>query len=79
MPIEPAPANHLADRFRERRLDGHPRRRSLYEALSGQRPFTGASTPDVLYAIVHHTAPPLPDQVPLSLRDILEKVLLLAG
>jgi serine/threonine protein kinase/Tol biopolymer transport system component len=47
----------------------------LYEVLAGQRPFNGTSSPDVLYAIVHHPAPPLPDHVPLALCRILEKAL----
>ena len=47
----------------------------LYEMLAGQRPFNGTSSPDVLYAIVHHPAPPLPDHVPLALRTILERAL----
>ena len=40
----------------------------LYEALAGKRPFPGASIPDVLHAIVHQPAAPLPDSVPLPLR-----------
>src|SRR5262245_19692786 len=47
----------------------------LYEALAGKRPFAGASAPDVLYAIVHSSPAPLPDQVPLRLRSMLEKAL----
>ena len=47
----------------------------LYEGLAGQRPFSGTSAPDVLYAIVHHPVPPLSDQVPLALRTILERAL----
>ena len=47
----------------------------LYEALAGQRPFTGASHPDVLHAILHRAAGPLPEEVPLPLRMIVEKAL----
>jgi serine/threonine protein kinase len=47
----------------------------LYEVLAGQRPFSGTSTPDVLYAIVHHAVPALPDHVPLAVRRILERAL----
>jgi serine/threonine protein kinase len=31
----------------------------LYELLSGKRPFDGASSVDVLYAVLHHDPPPL--------------------
>ena len=47
----------------------------LYEVLAGQRPFTGASYPDVLHAIIHRPAGPLPEEVPLALRMVVEKAL----
>jgi serine/threonine protein kinase len=47
----------------------------LYEALAGRRPFTGASDLDVLHAIVHRPAEPLPIDVPLPLRTVVEKAL----
>jgi len=47
----------------------------LYEVLAGQRPFTGASDPDVLHAIIHRPAGSLPEDVPLSLRMVVEKAL----
>lgn len=47
----------------------------LYEVLAGQRPFTGASDPDVLHAIIHRPAGPLPEEVPLPLRMVVEKAL----
>jgi eukaryotic-like serine/threonine-protein kinase len=47
----------------------------LYEGLAGQRPFAGASTPDLLHAIVHQPVPPLPEEVPRALRGFLEKAL----
>jgi Tol biopolymer transport system component len=47
----------------------------LYEALAGQRPFAGASDVDVLAAIIHRPAAPLPDGVPLPLRMAVEKAL----
>jgi eukaryotic-like serine/threonine-protein kinase len=47
----------------------------LYEVLAGQRPFAGASHPDVVHAILHIPARPLPDEVPLPLRTIVEKAL----
>jgi serine/threonine protein kinase len=47
----------------------------LYEALAGERPFTGAFPPDILHAILHRPAKPLPEEVPLPLRMIVEKAL----
>ncbi len=47
----------------------------LYEALARQRPFRGASDPDVLYSILHQAASPLPDEVPVPLRMVVEKAL----
>jgi len=47
----------------------------LFEALSGQRPFSGVSDLDVLHAIVHGPAGSLPEDVPASLRTVVEKAL----
>jgi len=47
----------------------------LYEALAGRRPFTGASDLDVVHAIAHRAPDPLPDDVPLPLRMVVEKAL----
>jgi eukaryotic-like serine/threonine-protein kinase len=47
----------------------------LHEALAGQRPFTGASDLELLHAIIHGPAGPLPTDVPLPLRMIVEKAL----
>ena len=47
----------------------------LYEALSEHRPFAGASHPDVLHAILHLPAAPLPEELPLPLRMVVEKAL----
>ena len=47
----------------------------LYEALTGRRPFTGASDLDVVHAIAHRAADPLPDDLPLPLRMVVEKAL----
>jgi serine/threonine protein kinase/Tol biopolymer transport system component len=47
----------------------------LFEALARRRPFSGPSVPDVLHAIMHSPAPPLPDEVPPSLRVIVEKAI----
>ena len=41
--------------------------------LAGRRPFTGASDGDVLHAVVHRAAEPLPENVPLPLRMMVEK------
>lgn len=47
----------------------------LYETLSGQRPFTGATDLEVLQNILHTTPQPLPHSVPAELRSIVEKAL----
>jgi Tol biopolymer transport system component len=47
----------------------------LYEALSGRRPFAGASDLEVLQAIIHRPADPLPPTLPTALRTIVEKAL----
>ncbi|MBI3265179.1 MAG: serine/threonine-protein kinase, partial [Acidobacteria bacterium] len=47
----------------------------LYEVLAGRRPFTGASDLDIVHAVVHRTAEPLPEDVPLPLRMVVEKAL----
>jgi serine/threonine protein kinase len=47
----------------------------LFEVLAGQRPFTGVSDLDVLQAIVHRPAGPLPEEVPLAVRIVVEKAL----
>src|SRR5882672_1294975 len=47
----------------------------LYEMLAGRRPFTGASDLDVLHAVAHRAAEPLPEDVPLPLRMVVEKAL----
>jgi eukaryotic-like serine/threonine-protein kinase len=47
----------------------------LYELLSGRRPFTGTADLDVLHAVVHSSAEPLPSEVPLALRAVVEKAL----
>ena len=47
----------------------------LYEALAGRRPFVGASDLDVVRAIVHRQADPLPEELPLALRTVVEKAL----
>jgi eukaryotic-like serine/threonine-protein kinase len=47
----------------------------LYEALAGRRPFGGASEPDVLHAIIHRPPGPLPEEVPVALRMVVDKAL----
>ena len=47
----------------------------LYEALAGRRPFTGPSDLDVVHAIAHRAADPLPEELPLPLRMVVEKAL----
>ena len=47
----------------------------LYEALTGRRPFTGASDLNIVRAVVHSNAEPLSDDVPVPLRIVIEKAL----
>lgn len=47
----------------------------LYEALSGQRPFAGASDLETLFAVVHREPTPLPDALPLPVRALVSKAL----
>ena len=47
----------------------------LYELLGGRRPFTGNTDLQVLQAILHATAEPLGEAVPLPLRSAVEKAL----
>ena len=47
----------------------------FYEALSGRRPFAGASDLEVLQAIIHRPADPLPAALPVALRLIADKAL----
>lgn len=47
----------------------------LYEALAGRRPFAGTSDVDLMHAIIHTPANPLPEDVPFQLRTIIEKAL----
>ena len=47
----------------------------LYELVSGRRPFVGASSVDVLHAIVHAPSPPLTGTLPPALAVAIEKAL----
>jgi Tol biopolymer transport system component len=47
----------------------------LYEVLAGQRPFIGTSDLDLLQKVVHRPPAPLPEEVPVPLRMIVDKAL----
>ena len=47
----------------------------LYEMLAGQRPFAGSSNLEVLQAIVRATPQPLGTEIPLAVRQVIEKAL----
>jgi len=47
----------------------------LYELLSGKRPFDGKTPPEILRKIVQQQPPPLPDSIPVALRNLVEKAL----
>jgi len=47
----------------------------LYELLVGHRPFSGRSDLEVLQTIIHGSFPPLPEDLPLGLRALVEKAL----
>jgi serine/threonine protein kinase len=47
----------------------------LYEALAGRRPFAGATDLEVLQTIIHGTAHPLSEDLPLALRTVVHKAL----
>jgi eukaryotic-like serine/threonine-protein kinase len=47
----------------------------LYELLAGRRPFRGPTDLDVLHAIAHRSADPLPESIPLPLRELIERAL----
>jgi len=47
----------------------------LHELFAGKRPFGGATDLEVLQTIIHGAPKPLPENVPLSLRLIVEKAL----
>ena len=47
----------------------------LYEILGGRRPFTGASDLELLKTIIHGSPEPLGAEVPLALRNVVEKAL----
>ncbi len=47
----------------------------LYELLAGRRPFRGDTDLEILQNVIHRTAEPLEETVPLPLRIIVEKAL----
>jgi Tol biopolymer transport system component len=47
----------------------------LYEALAGRRPFEASNDLELLKTIAHGAPPPLPAQVPESVRAIVDKAL----
>src|SRR5262245_24388457 len=47
----------------------------LYELLSRRRPFSGATDLELLQTILHGTPAPLPEELPLELRTLVEKAL----
>jgi Tol biopolymer transport system component len=47
----------------------------IYEAISGRRPFVGATDLEVLQRVIHGVPQPLPADLPLDIRMIVEKAL----
>ncbi|HXW05948.1 MAG TPA: protein kinase [Vicinamibacterales bacterium] len=47
----------------------------LYELVSGARPFTGGTVPELFSSILAQPAPPLPGRVPVALRAVIERSL----
>lgn len=45
----------------------------LFEMLAGRPPFNGATGLDVLHAIAHQPAPPLPASIPEPLRTLIDR------
>jgi serine/threonine-protein kinase len=47
----------------------------LYEMLAGKRPFDGNSSPGIIQKILMQQPPPLSDDIPPAVRNIVEKAL----
>jgi serine/threonine protein kinase len=47
----------------------------LYELLAGRRPFAGANDLERLQTIIYGVAPPLPRELPIALRAVVERAL----
>src|SRR5262245_21712259 len=45
----------------------------LYQMLSGHQPFVGKTNLEVLQKVIHASPAPLPDEVPLGLRLVVDK------
>ncbi|NDR53521.1 serine/threonine-protein kinase [Actinomyces sp. 565] len=46
-----------------------------YEALAGRRPFTGSTQVDIAFAHVNQPVPPLPDDLPEQVREVVMELL----
>lgn len=46
-----------------------------YECLVGNRPYTGTNQVDIAFAHVNEPLPPLPEEIPETLRDLVERML----
>ena len=44
---------------------------TLYHALSGRPPFLGKGVGEVIHRVLHEEPPPLPEEVPLPIRQVL--------
>lgn len=47
----------------------------LYECLAGQRPFSGKTRVEVLQSMLSERYPPLPEEVPAGLRQVVQRAL----
>src|ERR1035437_10080251 len=47
----------------------------LYELLAGRRPFAGATDLETLQTIIHGSPKPLGEQIPPTLKGVVEKAL----
>jgi len=47
----------------------------LYEMLAGERPWSGESAAAVLHGVLHEPPASLPDEVPLAVRRVLDRLL----
>ncbi len=59
----------------ERRADLFALGTVLYEMLTGQRAFKGATPVETMYAVLHGQPAPLPKELPQRLRDLIERCL----
>src|SRR5262245_26295023 len=47
----------------------------LYEMIAGRRPFEGATRAEIILAVIEREPPPLDDDVPAALREIVSRAL----